>query len=48
VIGKDKSRVGKTFPAEIQLTKDTGLVVKYVIDMACPLEKAKYVKGRSR
>lgn len=48
MIEKGKSRVGKSFSAEIQLIKDTGSVVKYAIDMACPLEKAKCVKGRSR
>jgi hypothetical protein len=48
VIEKGKSRVGKSFPAEIQPIKDTGSVVKYAIDMACPFEKAKCLEGRSR
>jgi hypothetical protein len=48
VIEKDNSRVGMTCPAETELTRDTGFVANYAIDMACSLEKAKCVKGRSR
>jgi hypothetical protein len=44
VIGKDKSRVGKSFPAEIQLARDTRLAMKYVIDMTYSRGKHKVRK----
>lgn len=44
VIETDESRVGMTCPAEIQLTRDTRLAMKYAIDMTYSRGKHKVRK----